>query len=116
MYIGKNKGEIRANVKDVIHIPENYAGNAFSQKDILVEEAPPCEEKILGTKEETAECSFQKEEEICAYIPSEAPRSKPCLKLDKLFSADALLILLAVLFLGTDEEEIALILLLLLLF
>ena len=115
MYIGKNKGESRASAKETIHIPENYAGNAFSKEDILVEEVSPCDEQVIDAKEENVECAFQGED-ICAYIPSETPKSKPCIKLDKLFSADALLILLAVLFLGTDEEEIALILLLLLLF
>ena len=95
MYIGKHRGTQEECEEKTIHIPENYAGTAFSHEpsDVCVpEELLPCE------------CE-------------EAKENKTYSKADRDFSIDALLILLAFLLLGSEDGgEIAIILLLLLFF
>ena len=113
MYIGKHrtpKNELEDTVveRTPIHIPENYAGNAFSAKI----DAETCDEDA-PKKEDVHEND--------AYLPAciETEKEKKSFppRLDRLFSGDTLLILLAILLAGSEDGgEISLILLLLLLF
>ena len=101
MYIGKHQGApFKENIEeDRIHIPENYAGNAF-----CVEKQ---EEPIACT------CDDGAVTELCHDMHKKAG----CFKADSLFSTDALLVLLAILLFGSEESnELSIILLLLLLF
>ena len=113
MYIGKHRAspkELEDTVveRTPIHIPENYAGNAFST-EIEVE---TCDEAV-SKKEDVHEND--------AYLPAcvETQKEKKSFtpRLDRLFSGDTLLILRAILLAGSEDGgEISLLLLLLLLF
>ena len=95
MYIGKHKGNLEGTEEKTIHIPENYAGTAFSsvpQEECISQELLPCK------------CEEPKE-------------SKTYSKAECTIPADALLILLAILLFGSEDgNELALVLLLLLFF
>lgn len=103
MYIGKHRGR----ESDPIHIPENYAGSAFCEREETLEE----ETHHSADAKEDMPCLLpackQEEDRHGGFLPH----------FEKLFSSDALLILLAIM-LSKDEDggELAMILLLLLLF
>lgn len=107
MYIGKNRGPFDNGDKGEtpIHIPENYAGNAFSPRNI--------EEPVIETSECNTACTTE-------HIPNPLPDTRKkggCFKAENLFSTDILLVLLAILLFGNEENgELPIILLLLLLF
>ena len=113
MYIGKHRTPKKESQdadppRASLHIPENYAGNAFSasNKEEMMESIPETEE--------------EHEKEI-KYLPTcldtHSERTSFLPKLDRLFSGDTLLILLAILLAGNEDSgELAVILLLLLLF
>lgn len=108
MYIGKHKGRGKSPSGDEIHIPENYAGNAFSDvKESEETQIPDSEEAHEELPCMLPACKSEHTSEHSGFLPH----------FDKLFSSDALLILLALL-LSRDEDggELAMILLLLLLF
>ena len=108
MYIGKHAAHTEGEeerMRAPIHIPENYAGNAFSA---AAEEHSDC------PQEEMKEASAR-HLPMCIELPHE--RTGPFPRLEKLFSSDTLLILLAILLAGSEDGgELAVILLLLLLF
>ncbi|MBE6655345.1 MAG: hypothetical protein E7609_00545 [Ruminococcaceae bacterium] len=109
MYIGKHAAPAEnedEHARKPIHIPENYAGNAFSSvqeadSNAVFQEEPKANARHLP---------------MCIEEPSHE-RTGPFFKLDRLFSSDTLLILLAILLAGSEDGgELAVILLLLLLF
>ena len=113
MYIGKHRTPQKEweaeDMRRHIHIPENYAGNAFPPEgeekvsdEEMREESPPFDER-------------GKHLPMCIEAPKEGKGFFP--RLDRLFSSDTLLILLAILLSGSEDGgELAVILLLLLLF
>lgn len=110
MYIGHHRerpgdGEER----DGIRIPENYAGNAFT--------APPASEEENEAPTEMHEEATAEAIALPMPLPRARGKSGFFPRLDKLFSSDALLIILAILLSGDGEgEELSILLLLLLLF
>ena len=109
MYIGKHASPAEAedeHLRKPIHIPENYAGNAFS--------AVP-DEKSCESAENEAPKTNARHLPMCIEPTQE--RLRPFFKLDRLFSSDTLLILLAILLANSEDGgELSAILLLLLLF
>ena len=111
MYIGRHREAslLGERGEGGIHLPENYAGNAFSTERERNEQ-----EEVHATES----CAAQSEEDTACLCEEKEGDSGGLLpKIDRLFSSDALLILLAILLSGSDEGgELAVILLLLLLF
>lgn len=105
MYIGKHHGSSEqgeGREAKPIHIPENYAGNAF-----VIEEKE--EEKVAP------QTCFT--EAMAPFKQEQSTKKEGYFGADSLFSTDTLLVLLAILLFGKEENgEIAIILLLLLLF
>lgn len=115
MYIGKHREprtETDTAVDSIpVSIPENYHGSAFSKEP--TEEAPPL---VKSAEREEQESCPTKALPVSIQAPPRKESAQP-FRLDKLFSSDALLILLAILLSGSEESgELAVILLLLLLF
>lgn len=109
MYIGRHREASLFGEKGEggIHLPENYAGNAFSTERKQEEKAHAAEPCAVQSEEDTA----------CLCEETEGGTGGLFPKIDRLFSGDALLILLAILLSGSEEGgELAVILLLLLLF
>ena len=107
MYIGKHHGTLDkgSDNEEPIHIPENYAGNAFSPRH--------AETKTI----EEAACKETCVAEAPPSLAKETRKSGSYLKAENIFSTDTLLVLLAILLFGNDESgELPIILLLLLLF
>ena len=110
MYIGKHSGmpaECKEEGTRGIHLPQNYAGNAFACKEeIEICDCPP----------KPSECEAKERHlPLCIQAPKE--RGGLFAMADRLFSSDTLLILLAILLAGSEDGgELAVILLLLLLF
>ena len=105
MYIGKHRGRGSASSGEPIHIPENYAGNAFYEAEEAEEKQTPEE------RGEDVPCMLP----ACTGNTGAHGGFLP--RFDKLFSSDALIILLALLLSGDEDGgELAMILLLLLLF
>ena len=105
MYIGKHRGatdsEAQRETKP-IHIPENYAGNAF-----VIEEQDEAKDTCQACESETTPLPLQEAKS----------KKQSYFKADGLFSTDTLLVLLAILLFGNEENgELPIILLLLLLF
>ena len=105
MYIGKHRGATDSDAQretKPIHIPENYAGNAF-----VIEEQDGAKDTCQACENETAPLSLQESK----------AKKQSYFKADGLFSTDTLLVLLAILLFGNEENgELPIILLLLLLF
>ncbi len=105
MYIGKHRGAPDSDAPHEpkpIHIPENYAGNAF-----VIEEREDVQEQCQACESETVPLSLQESK----------AKKQSYFKADGLFSTDTLLVLLAILLFGNEENgELPIILLLLLLF
>ena len=105
MYIGKHRGATDSDAQretKPIHIPENYAGNAF-----VIEEQEEAKDTCQACGNETAPLHLQEAKS----------KKQPYFKADGLFSTDTLLVLLAILLFGNEENgELPIILLLLLLF
>ena len=80
--------------KGVIRIPENYAGNAFAEKEI--EQEPPCD-RATEPEERCAVCT----EEKCK-CKKDANALLPFFN-GKFLSSDMLLLLLAFLLMGNGE-------------
>lgn len=107
MYIGRHREAslFREGGEREIRLPENYAGNAFSED--RKREEPPVPEPADVPAENTA----------CLCEPALREKADLLPQLEKLFSSDALLILLAILLAGSEEGgELAILLLSLLLF
>ncbi|MBE6568309.1 MAG: hypothetical protein E7657_06595 [Ruminococcaceae bacterium] len=105
MYIGKHRGATDSEAPretKPIHIPENYAGNAF-----VIEEQDEAKDTCQACKSETTPLPLQEAKS----------KKQSYFKADGLFSTDTLLVLLAILLFGNEENgELPIILLLLLLF
>ena len=117
MYIGRHPRSItgEALTEEAVAIPENYAGNAFSEvtsaRGAILEEDPKWTREENESEDGDACEQASKPSGGLSFFEKLAPH------VEQLFSSDALLVFLAVLLSQSDDgSELGLLLFLLLLF